>query len=65
MIAGDEIAQRIQLEIQYAPEPPFASGTPDQAAPSILKSSRERFSALSTKRLEAAKRAQARLRSGA
>lgn len=28
LLAGEETAQRIQLDMQYAPEPPFASGTP-------------------------------------
>jgi len=64
LLAGDEIAQRIQLEIQYAPEPPFAAGTPAQAPESILDSARQRVSGLTAARLEAAKRVADRFRSG-
>lgn len=34
-LAGDEVAQGIQLGIEYDPWPPFQSGTPDQAEPAI------------------------------
>ena len=64
LLAGDEFAQRIQLEIQYAPEPPFAAGTPAQAPESILDSARQRVSGLTAARLEAAKRVADRFRSG-
>src|SRR5262249_808979 len=33
MLAGEPVAQRIQLEMQYAPEPPFHSVTPSHAPP--------------------------------
>jgi cyclohexyl-isocyanide hydratase len=36
-LRGVEAAQRIQLEIAYAPEPPFLSGRPDQAPPAVLE----------------------------
>lgn len=32
---GPEIAQRIQLSIEYNPAPPFTGGSPDTAAPNI------------------------------
>ncbi len=35
-IAGDEIAQAIQLGIDYAPAPPFDAGTPEKATPAVL-----------------------------
>ena len=41
-IAGDEVAQSIQLSIEYDPAPPFASGHPDQAPDTI----RQRVSAV-------------------
>lgn len=63
LLAGNEVAQRIQLEIQYAPEPPFSAGTPAQAPESILSSARQRAGALTAARLEAAQRAADRLRS--
>jgi putative intracellular protease/amidase len=35
-IAGDTIAQRIQLGIEYDPHPPFNSGSPTTAPPEVL-----------------------------
>jgi hypothetical protein len=31
ILRGDSVAKEIQLDIEYAPEPPFHSGTPDTA----------------------------------
>ena len=36
MFRGDAVAQGIQLSIEYAPEPPFASGTPETAPAEVL-----------------------------
>jgi putative intracellular protease/amidase len=36
-IAGDEIAQAIQLGIEYDPDPPFAGGSPKTAPPQIVE----------------------------
>jgi cyclohexyl-isocyanide hydratase len=62
MLAGDAAAQRIQLDIEYAPEPPFDSGTPAHAPAPIVNASRERASRLTAARLDSAQRAAARLR---
>ena len=35
-LAGPEVAQAIQLGIEYDPQPPFASGAPSKADPGIL-----------------------------
>jgi transcriptional regulator GlxA family with amidase domain len=35
-VAGDEIAQAIQLGIEYDPDPPFDSGTPEKASPEVV-----------------------------
>jgi putative intracellular protease/amidase len=35
-IAGDDVAQAIQLGIEYDPAPPFDSGSPDKAPESVL-----------------------------
>jgi putative intracellular protease/amidase len=35
-IAGDEFAKTIQLLIEYDPEPPFDSGSPEKAAPELV-----------------------------
>lgn len=31
-IAGDEVAKAVQLTMEYSPQPPFTSGTPDEAS---------------------------------
>lgn len=36
-IAGDEEAQRIQLAIEYDPQPPYESGSPATAKPEIVE----------------------------
>lgn len=41
-IAGPEVAQAIQLQIEYAPAPPFAAGHPDIAPAPVLARARER-----------------------
>jgi cyclohexyl-isocyanide hydratase len=35
-LAGPAAAQAIQLQIEYAPAPPFDSGTPESAPPEVL-----------------------------
>ncbi len=35
-IAGEEVAQAIQLGIEYDPAPPFDSGSPEKAPPAIV-----------------------------
>jgi cyclohexyl-isocyanide hydratase len=62
MLAGDAAAQRIQLEMEYAPEPPFDSGTPARAPTPILNASREGASRLTAARLDSAQRVANRLR---
>lgn len=37
MLRGDLVAQQIQLEIEYAPDPPFQSGTPETASPEVIQ----------------------------
>jgi len=39
-IAGEEIAQAIQLFIEYDPQPPFDSGSTEKASPAILELAR-------------------------
>jgi transcriptional regulator GlxA family with amidase domain len=45
-IAGEELAQAIQLGIEYDPEPPFDSGSPATAAGSVVELVRRRRSTL-------------------
>jgi cyclohexyl-isocyanide hydratase len=44
-LAGVEVAQRIQLSIEYDPAPPFSSGSPDAAPASVREGMAERFGA--------------------
>jgi cyclohexyl-isocyanide hydratase len=37
MLRGDVVAQEIQLDIEYAPDPPFHSGTPETALPEAVQ----------------------------
>jgi putative intracellular protease/amidase len=43
-IAGEDYAQRLQLAIEYDPQPPFNSGSPRTAPPEILAAMQSRFS---------------------
>jgi cyclohexyl-isocyanide hydratase len=52
-LAGEETAKRIQLQIEYDPEPPFRAGTPFVAAPGLVASLRQEDAERRT-RLEAA-----------
>ena len=36
LMHGDEVAQAVQLGIEYDPEPPVDAGSPDKAAPAIV-----------------------------
>jgi putative intracellular protease/amidase len=45
-IAGEALAQAIQLGIEYDPQPPFDSGSPDKAPPEIVELVRSRASQL-------------------
>ncbi len=56
MLRGDRAAEEIQLGIEYAPEPPFRSGTPSSAPPEVLEAVRARISDLTLRRLSTAKR---------
>ncbi|KVR39294.1 dimethylglycine dehydrogenase [Burkholderia ubonensis] len=44
-LAGDEEAQAIQLELEYAPAPPFDAGSPDTAPAGVVTRVRERSAA--------------------
>ncbi len=48
-IAGEEIAKTIQLGLEYAPAPPFDSGRPELASPSV----RARYEAAAQKSMPA------------
>lgn len=41
-IIGQEAAEAIQLNLEYAPAPPFDAGTPDRASPDVVTAVRAR-----------------------
>lgn len=49
-LAGKEVAEAIQLAIEYAPAPPFDSGTPETAPASVLAAVKARGSKLRAER---------------
>jgi cyclohexyl-isocyanide hydratase len=56
LLRGDQVAQEIQLNIQYAPEPPFRSGTPATAPPEVLRAQTEAFRRITEERRRTAQR---------
>src|SRR5215813_3624744 len=60
-LRGDETAQAIQLNMVYAPEPPFDSGTPETAPAAILERARQSLRAITAQREQTARRVGAKL----
>jgi cyclohexyl-isocyanide hydratase len=60
-LRGDEEAQMIQLQMEYAPEPPFNCGTPKTAPAVVLERARESVQAITEQRQKTAERAARRL----
>ncbi|HEV2955540.1 MAG TPA: DJ-1/PfpI family protein [Xanthobacteraceae bacterium] len=60
-LAGAETAQAIQLQIEYAPAPPFDAGVPETAPPAILERVRGRMTAIAAARRQAVEAAAVRL----
>jgi len=42
LIAGDDVAQAVQLSIEYDPQPPFDAGSPAKAPEPIVQLLRQR-----------------------
>ena len=63
-IAGPEVAQTIQLGLEYAPAPPFNAGRPETAPPEVLEGFKARMAGLLAERQAAVERAAARLMAG-
>ena len=61
LLRGTDAAKAIQLDIQYAPEPPFDCGLPEKAPAATVANLRAAYEPLLTRRLATAKRAAARL----
>ena len=60
-IAGAEAAQAIQLQIEYAPAPPFSAGSPESAPAEVLDAARTRGAAMRAEREALVARVAARL----
>ncbi|MGE5502217.1 MAG: DJ-1/PfpI family protein [Ignavibacteriales bacterium] len=60
-IGGPEMAQAIQLTLEYAPAPPFDAGRPESAPAGVLAAVKAFNAKLTPERMAAAERAAARL----
>ena len=60
-IGGRDLAEAVQLAIEYAPAPPFDSGRPETARAPVLSVVRQRFEQFWPERVAAAQRAAAAL----
>jgi cyclohexyl-isocyanide hydratase len=56
LLRNQREAEEIQLAIEYDPEPPFESGTPDTAPVEVVEAVRSQYQKISGTRLETAKR---------
>jgi cyclohexyl-isocyanide hydratase len=61
LLRNDRVAQQIQLSIEYAPDPPFSSGSPTTASAEVLKIVQASVHEITHARLATAKRVAARL----
>jgi len=64
-LAGEEVAQRIQLGLEYAPAPPFDAGRPETAPAAVLEAVRRGMAPFAAQRHEQAHEAAARLQASA
>ena len=60
-LAGEDVAKSIQLVLEYDPQPPFDSGSPEKAGTERVKRIRERLAPLLESRRKANAEAAARL----
>jgi cyclohexyl-isocyanide hydratase len=63
-LRGEAVAKRLQLVLEYDPQPPFRSGRPEIADPELVASVRTAMGPMLAKRRAAAEQAAARLRNG-
>jgi cyclohexyl-isocyanide hydratase len=61
VLCGERKAQEIQLDIQYAPEPPFNSGSVNTAPKEVVQTARAAYQSLTDARLVTARRIRAKL----
>lgn len=60
-LAGQDVAETIQLGIEYAPSPPFEAGSPDTARPELVSATRQKMTAIRQQREAAVAQAAAAL----
>lgn len=60
-LAGEEVAKSIQLLLEYDPQPPFDSGSPEKAGPERVARLRERIAPMLESRRQANLEAAARM----
>lgn len=60
-LRGDEVAQGIQLFMEYAPQPPFNSGTPETAPATVLAQTRQSVAKITAQREATAQRVATKL----
>jgi cyclohexyl-isocyanide hydratase len=56
-LAGAEVAQEIQLQMEYDPEPPYQAGSPRSASPDLVNATREKMASFIARRRVATERA--------
>jgi cyclohexyl-isocyanide hydratase len=61
LMRNEGAAQQIQLSIEYAPAPPFYSGTPETAPPEVLDAARASVRQMTEARLVTARHIGSRL----
>lgn len=61
LLRGRRAAQRIQLSIEYAPEPPFNAGSPSTAHPDIVSAVRDSYRQITEQRQRTAREVANRL----
>lgn len=60
-LRGEEVAQGIQLHMQYAPKPPFNAGVPETPPARVLAKARDAVGAITARREQTARRMAKRL----
>ena len=61
-LAGAELAQEVQLQMEYDPEPPYQAGSPLSAPPALVDAVRGRIASFLAQRRAATEKAASRLR---
>jgi cyclohexyl-isocyanide hydratase len=60
-LMGAAVAQEVQLQMEYDPEPPYQAGSPRTAAPALVAATREKIGSFLARRRVATERSAERL----